>query len=80
MCTTNLQVLLALRPNGWVRETDFELRETPIPTPAPGELLVRNLYCAVGSWGLLGRSASEYGTLCHWDAGHECGDRAARGC
>jgi NADPH-dependent curcumin reductase CurA len=40
----NRQWLLATRPKGMVRETDFEYSETAIPTPNEGEFLVRNLY------------------------------------
>ena len=39
------------------------------------------LSCGIGSSGssaLLGRSASEYGTLCHGDGAHEGGDRYRR--
>ena len=38
----NVQVLLANRPTGWVQESDFNIVETAIPEPRPGELLVRN--------------------------------------
>jgi hypothetical protein len=34
--------------------------------------------CAVGSWGLLGRPASEYGRLCHRSGSHEGGARCRR--
>ncbi len=40
----NRQWLLAARPVGMVKESDFELRESPVPTPGDGEILVRNLY------------------------------------
>ena len=39
---TNMQVLLASRPTGWVEESNFNIVETPIPKPGPGELLVKN--------------------------------------
>ena len=39
---TNMQVLLASRPTGWVEESNFNIVETPIPTPGPGEVLVKN--------------------------------------
>ena len=41
---TNRQWLLAKRPHGMVGRDNFEYAETPIPTPADGEVLVRNLY------------------------------------
>jgi NADPH-dependent curcumin reductase CurA len=40
----NRQWLLATRPTGMVKETDFAYRERPIPTLQNGEFLVRNLY------------------------------------
>ncbi|WP_433217138.1 NADP-dependent oxidoreductase [Dactylosporangium sp. CS-047395] len=33
---------LAARPTGFPSESDFELRESPIPTPGPGQVVVRN--------------------------------------
>ncbi|HTT38096.1 MAG TPA: NADP-dependent oxidoreductase [Burkholderiales bacterium] len=39
---TNVQILLASRPTGWVEESNFSIVERPIPEPGPGELLVRN--------------------------------------
>jgi NADPH-dependent curcumin reductase CurA len=38
----NMQVVLASRPTGWVQESNFNIIETDIPAPAPGEVLVRN--------------------------------------
>jgi NADPH-dependent curcumin reductase CurA len=46
MSDLNRQWLLRARPVGMVKETDFELRESPRPRPAEGQLLVRNLYLA----------------------------------
>ena len=39
---TNRQVVLASRPKGEVAEDNFRLDETPVATPGPGEVLVRN--------------------------------------
>src|SRR5215468_481986 len=44
MQKTNRQWLLRARPAGMVKESDFELREAPVPAPANGEALVRVLY------------------------------------
>ena len=44
MSRTNRQWLLRKRPAGMVKESDFELRESPAPTPKDGEALVRVLY------------------------------------
>jgi NADPH-dependent curcumin reductase CurA len=47
MATMNREIRLASRPHGEPQPTDFELAETPMPEPAEGELLVRNLYMSV---------------------------------
>ena len=41
---TNRQWLLAARPQGMVKESDFRWNEAPVPEPADGEVLVRVLY------------------------------------
>lgn len=43
----NKQMTLAVRPVGFPKESDFKLVESPIPTPGPGEFLVRVLYLSV---------------------------------
>ncbi len=43
----NRQVLLAARPAGYPEISDFEIVETPIPQPGPGEILVRALYLSL---------------------------------
>jgi len=43
----NRQWRLAARPVGLVKESDFEWREEPVPTPGEGELLVHNLYLSL---------------------------------
>jgi NADPH-dependent curcumin reductase CurA len=43
----NRQWLLARRPEGMVSVEDFRLVEGPVPEPADGEALVRNLYLSV---------------------------------
>ena len=47
MATMNKQVLLANRPDGWVKESDFRVVETPVPSPADGQVLLKNLYLSV---------------------------------
>jgi NADPH-dependent curcumin reductase CurA len=44
MPNQNRQWLLRARPSGMVKESDFELRETPAAAPKDGEALVRVLY------------------------------------
>src|SRR5512136_1082345 len=43
----NRQWRLAARPMGAVKESDFEWREEPAPTPGEGEVLVHNLYLSL---------------------------------
>lgn len=47
MTTTNRQVLLKSRPSGIPQAEHFEIVDTPVPQPAAGEVLVRNLYLSV---------------------------------
>jgi hypothetical protein len=44
---TNREIRLRRRPVGMPTEGDFELAETPIPTPAHGQVLVKNIYMSV---------------------------------
>ncbi|MXX30556.1 MAG: NADP-dependent oxidoreductase, partial [Gammaproteobacteria bacterium] len=37
----NRQFLLAARPHGMVKASDFEYREVAVPTPGPGEALIK---------------------------------------
>lgn len=43
----NRQVLLKSRPLGIPQASHFEIVEAPVPTPADGQILVRNLYLSV---------------------------------
>lgn len=43
----NHQVILAARPHGEPKETDFRLVETPVPQPGPGQMLLRALYLSL---------------------------------
>ena len=47
MSETNKQFLLASRPKGEVSPDNFRLVETPVPTIADGEVLVRNHYLSL---------------------------------
>jgi len=44
---TNREIHLASRPVGWPKASDFRLVERPIPEPAAGDVLVRNIYMSV---------------------------------
>ncbi len=46
MAPMNGQWLLAARPQGMVKESDFQYHETPIPELEDGQFLVRNCYIA----------------------------------
>src|SRR5258708_6466882 len=43
----NRRILLKQRPKGMPTLDDFELVETPVPTPGPGEVLVRNRFLSL---------------------------------
>ena len=45
--TVNREIHLKKRPVGTPTAADFELVETPIPTPAAGQFLVRNVFMSV---------------------------------
>ncbi len=45
--TVNRQVLLAARPEGAPRESDFDLAEGPVPGPGEGEVLCRTIHLSL---------------------------------
>lgn len=47
MNASNIQICLARRPSGWVRETDFNVVRTGIPNPGEGQILLKNLYLSL---------------------------------
>ena len=47
MATTNREVHLKRRPVGMPTKDDFELVETPVPQPGPGQFVVRNIWMTV---------------------------------
>jgi NADPH-dependent curcumin reductase CurA len=48
--TTNMQVLLASRPTGWVTEANFRIVNSPVPKPAEGQILVRNHFLSLDQY------------------------------
>ena len=47
MSSTMKRWVLASRPVGMPKESDFRLEEVPIPEPGPGQVLVRNVYMSL---------------------------------
>jgi len=43
----NKRIVLASYPEGWVTDANFRLETTPIPKPAEGEVLVKNLWLSL---------------------------------
>ena len=43
----NKRIVLASRPTGWVTEDNFRLEAAPVPRPAEGEVLVKNLWLSL---------------------------------
>jgi len=43
----NQRVVLASRPSGWVNEGNFRVEDVPVPKPAEGEVLVKNLWLSL---------------------------------
>ena len=41
------RILLAARPVGEPKETDFRIEEMPVPQPGPGEMLLRTLWLSL---------------------------------
>jgi len=57
VASMNKQITLAARPVGFPKESDFKLVESPLPTPGPGQMLVRALYLSVDPY-MRGRMSS----------------------
>ncbi|MET8084357.1 NADP-dependent oxidoreductase [Micromonospora sp. NPDC005237] len=45
--TSNREIHLASRPEGWPTEDTFRLVETDVPRPGPGQIVVRNQFMSV---------------------------------
>ena len=43
----NKRIVMASRPQGWVTEGNFRLETAPVPKPAEGEVLVKNLWLSL---------------------------------
>ena len=47
MAEVNRQFLLAARPQGMVKESDFQYHEAPVPEPDDGQVLIRTRYISL---------------------------------
>ena len=68
MTNTNREWLLAERPTGEPDQDNFELRETEVPDPEPGELLVRVRFLSVDPY-MRGRMRDAESYAEPWDVG-----------
>jgi hypothetical protein len=58
MSERNIQVLLAARPKGFPKASDFKIVESEVPKPGEREILVRTLYLSVDPY-MRGRMSAE---------------------
>lgn len=58
---SNRQIVIAARPNGNAKPSDFDFVETTIPAPAEGEVLTRNLLISIDPYqrSLMGNASTE---------------------
>ena len=69
------QVLLAARPAGVPRASDFRLVDVDVPEPGPGEMLVRNVYMSVDPY-MRGRMNEKQTYAQAWQIGQPADGRA----
>jgi len=43
----NHQIIVKSYPNGWLKESDFEYRQSPFPAPCSGEVLIQNRFLSL---------------------------------
>ena len=75
MPTPSRQVLLAARPAGAPKPSDFRLVEAAVPDPGPGEVLVRNIYMSVDPY-MRGRMNDRRSYARPWEVGQPADGRA----
>jgi NADPH-dependent curcumin reductase CurA len=75
MPTPSRQILLAARPVGAPKPSDFELVEVVVPDPGPGEVLVRNIYMSVDPY-MRGRMNDRRSYAKPWEVGQPADGRA----
>jgi NADPH-dependent curcumin reductase CurA len=54
----NQRIVMASRPEGWVSEENFRLEKAPLPRPAEGEVLVKNLWLSLDPY-MRGRMSAQ---------------------
>jgi NADPH-dependent curcumin reductase len=61
----NRQIILAARPHGNPKESDFEIVERPVPVPGDGQVLVRNILVSLDPFNriLMGNANSDQAPL-----------------
>jgi NADPH-dependent curcumin reductase CurA len=75
MPTPSRQILLAARPVGAPKPSDFKLVEASVPDPGPGEVLVRNIYMSVDPY-MRGRMNDRRSYAKPWEVGQPADGRA----
>ena len=57
----NRQIILAARPHGHPKASDFEIVERPVPVPGDGQVLIRNLLVSLDPYNriIMGNAGSE---------------------
>ena len=75
--TTNKAIVLDSRPTDKVSPANFRLIEAPLPTPGPGEVLVRHHYLSLDPY-MRGRMNDAKSYAKPQDAGRDDGRRHGR--
>jgi hypothetical protein len=75
MPSKSRQIILAARPQGVPKESDFAIQEVTVPDPGPGEVLVRNIYMSVDPY-MRGRMSDRKSYAPSWHLGQPCDGRA----
>ena len=61
----NKAIVLASRPQGWVKPADFRLESSAMPAPKEGEVLVKNLWLSLDPY-MRGRISEQRATCRLW--------------
>jgi hypothetical protein len=55
----NRRIVLAARPTGEPKDSDFRLEEAPVPEPGPGQMLLRTIYLSLDPYMRMRMSAAK---------------------